>query len=750
MATLHLRAVAALNLFILSLGITLGQQAADPQAEVLLNTARKAYADSNYTFAAEKFREFFTKFGAHKDVNAARYGLGLALLDLPDRDYQKALEAFTPAANDAKFADRSLALYYAGVSRRGLGQKELAEGIAKPNEMPQRQKTPTPTSPRPEALYCRLARRSRRRIRPMPSGPRRRAATPPRWNCGSAKMKEARATAEPFVKDANFAKSKFRPLGLYYHGFACFLLNDIPAAAQVAESTRAVRSAVRPARPLPDGPRSMPHRTRTPRPPPRSTPSSPSYEEQKKPAVEALQAARPVQERPVGEVAARGACEGPGAGLRRGRGVLRRVPELRGRQVRRGAAEVPGVRQGVRRVAAEGRRVRCGPASASCRRSSSTRPLKTLQPLAAHPKLGDQAMYWLGKAQARQAAATDPEQRRRPQTGDSRPRSICSRTRHQGGPDGRAGRRGREGSPARDPARTRRHAADREASREAAQIYDQILATRNCSRRRRRRRCSAPRPRTTSPATSPTSEARIASFKQQFPNSPLMPLVVFRSAENAFAKAEQLAKQNNPAAAKRRSPRRRRSTTRSSRSTRSSNASTARGTGWHCATPQEDWEKAIAALEAIPAAERNGELVAGAVRARRLPHPHRTGEGRGRAAGQHAPREADRGRESARRVHRGEPEGGADARRAAEARLLPQAAGVQLAPGNERNDALNKARAAFERLQARVPAVAARRHGASGAREGDGAPGRQGRRDQRPPPVRQRPAPEVAGRAACA
>ncbi len=46
------------------------------------------------------------------------------------------------------------------------------------------------------------------------------------------------------------------------------------------------------------------------------------------------------------------------------------------------------------------------------------------------------------------------------------------------------------------------------------------------------------------------SEARVASFKQQFPNSPLLPLVLFRSAENSFVKAEKLAKQNNAAGAK--------------------------------------------------------------------------------------------------------------------------------------------------------------------------------------------------------
>src|SRR5262252_6930012 len=66
------------------------QPTADEQAAEILNAGRKAYADANPQFAAEKFREFLTKFGAHKDANAARFGLGLALLDLPDRDFQKA------------------------------------------------------------------------------------------------------------------------------------------------------------------------------------------------------------------------------------------------------------------------------------------------------------------------------------------------------------------------------------------------------------------------------------------------------------------------------------------------------------------------------------------------------------------------------------------------------------------------------------------------------------------------------------
>src|SRR5262249_19213459 len=112
---------------------------ADQQAEMLLAAGRKAYNDGNPTFATEKFREFTQKFGGHKEVQAARYGLGLALLDLPERDYAKALEALGPPAGDANFADRPLALYSAAASDRGLGLKELEQSVQRPNEMPQRQ-----------------------------------------------------------------------------------------------------------------------------------------------------------------------------------------------------------------------------------------------------------------------------------------------------------------------------------------------------------------------------------------------------------------------------------------------------------------------------------------------------------------------------------------------------------------------------------------------------------------------------------
>src|SRR5205823_5506277 len=47
-----------------------------------------------------------------------------------------------------------------------------------------------------------------------------------------AKTKEARDTAAPFLKDAVLTKSRYRDLGRYYFGFACFLEKDYAAAEQ--------------------------------------------------------------------------------------------------------------------------------------------------------------------------------------------------------------------------------------------------------------------------------------------------------------------------------------------------------------------------------------------------------------------------------------------------------------------------------------------------------------------------------------
>ena len=49
-------------------------------ANMLLASARRAYNEKNHAFAAARFRDFLSRFGAHRDAPSARYGLALCLL----------------------------------------------------------------------------------------------------------------------------------------------------------------------------------------------------------------------------------------------------------------------------------------------------------------------------------------------------------------------------------------------------------------------------------------------------------------------------------------------------------------------------------------------------------------------------------------------------------------------------------------------------------------------------------------------
>ncbi len=190
MPTTRVRGSAAFLFVVLSGALASAQPTPDQQVDALLNAGRKAYNEGNPQFAAERFTELLAKFGGHKGANAARYGLGLALLDLPARDYQKALDAFLPPAADGKFPDQGLALYHAGVCQRGLGQKELAEGIAKPNEMPQRTQAANAKFDAAGKLFNQARQVFDRKEVPDVDWSARRAATPPRWNSASARRRK--------------------------------------------------------------------------------------------------------------------------------------------------------------------------------------------------------------------------------------------------------------------------------------------------------------------------------------------------------------------------------------------------------------------------------------------------------------------------------------------------------------------------------------------------------------------------------
>src|SRR5438093_13314544 len=62
----------------------------DQAADMVITSARKAYNEKNYPFAVARFKEFLGKYPNHKDAPSARYGLALALLESPERDYTAA------------------------------------------------------------------------------------------------------------------------------------------------------------------------------------------------------------------------------------------------------------------------------------------------------------------------------------------------------------------------------------------------------------------------------------------------------------------------------------------------------------------------------------------------------------------------------------------------------------------------------------------------------------------------------------
>ena len=68
-------------------------QTPDQVAETLLSSARKGYNEKQFSFAQARFKEFLQKFGGHKDASAARYGLGLAILDGPGRSQSRRSDA---------------------------------------------------------------------------------------------------------------------------------------------------------------------------------------------------------------------------------------------------------------------------------------------------------------------------------------------------------------------------------------------------------------------------------------------------------------------------------------------------------------------------------------------------------------------------------------------------------------------------------------------------------------------------------
>jgi len=235
-----LAVIAAIGLIFTAAGRAHAQLTADQAAAMVLSSARKAYNEKTYPFAAERFREFLAKYGGHKDAASARYGLALALLAGPTRKYIEIRDRLQAAAVNKNLPEYPHVVFHLGRVLRRLGIEELKIAEAKPAEAAARRQAALRWFEDARQQFA-LAMTA---FMPAPVKAADDAKKAPpllAWaaqaRCYQGEMllrlqkaKEARELTAGFLEDPVLSTCRYRDLGRYYHGHAAFLLQDYAGA----------------------------------------------------------------------------------------------------------------------------------------------------------------------------------------------------------------------------------------------------------------------------------------------------------------------------------------------------------------------------------------------------------------------------------------------------------------------------------------------------------------------------------------
>ena len=243
MVSRRFRSSIVLLLPMLALTAPVLGQTPDQVAEMLLSSARKGYNEKQHSFAQARFREFLQKFGGHKEASAARYGLGVAILDGPqkDRNLVEATQVLTQAAADSNFADRPYAQYFLGQAQRAQGMADLDIAAQPGKNAGEIAKFQNDAKPKFDAAL-KSFEQSLNLLKPLAKDASAKDL-PEAWEWVAraradiaemqlrlGKAKEALASAEPFLKDPVLVRSKYKDVGRYSYGYAAFLLGDMATA----------------------------------------------------------------------------------------------------------------------------------------------------------------------------------------------------------------------------------------------------------------------------------------------------------------------------------------------------------------------------------------------------------------------------------------------------------------------------------------------------------------------------------------
>jgi len=515
-----------------------GELSQDEQAMLVLNSARKAYNEQNYPFAIERFREFLQRFGGHREATSARYGMALALLEGPARDFQNAANELGQVAGQAQFPDLPYAQHYLGVARRGMGYRFLAEAEAKPNEAPNfrnqaRQQFDEAAKSFAAAAASFLARVKAPAAADAPPPPELDWAA--RSRCDQCEMmlrtdrfKEANELAEAFIADAAVGKTRYRPLALYHLGYAKFALRDYAAAGRALSQLAPFQQEFGiHARYL----LARSHHMSEERPEAATQYRAvvAAYDEHKKAAQAALQnpaALRPDQREFLQALVS----APPPEHVLRALFYLSLIQAEDGRFAEALAGFNALLTQFPKLPFIPEVQLRVG----FCQMQLRTWPeaVKNLQPLCEHPSLADQALWWFGRCQVGSADPANPQAYDQAvKAGIETMRRAAERANQFAQHDPAA--RVRRGDILLEMADTQQLA---KMFREAAQTYEQVLNEKlnpDRAEEAMQRRVTALH----LAGMYRESDDAAKKFEQQFPKGTLLPAVLFRMAENAFMAA---------------------------------------------------------------------------------------------------------------------------------------------------------------------------------------------------------------------
>ncbi|VTS02090.1 tetratricopeptide repeat protein [Tuwongella immobilis] len=416
--SLRIRGLLGLLLFVAGPVIPVTAQSANSEAEQMLDAARRAANEQNYPFAATKFREYLQKFGNTPQAPLARYGMVQAMLESPTRDWNQFLQELQPLLNHADFVHRAEVLYLAGVAHRGLALQELAPGLTNLGELPQRRAN---AQSRFQEAQKQFAAATAKFTEQLPAEVAANAPVPrmvewaARSRCDQAEMelrlnqpKQARATLEPFQTDGRFRESSIRTEGLYLLGVACYQLQDWASAGKALASLA----------PFPDAATALHTRYllgkihRIAGENAEATAHLEAvvsgYATQKKEAADALQQPDRFKNNPYElarlQALSQGIAPDYVAGALLELGVLQYEG---GRFAEAQSRFADFVKQFPNAPEADEAKLRLG----FCLTQLQSYPeaINTLSPLSGHAKLGDQASFWLAKAQFGQAQQLERE-----------------------------------------------------------------------------------------------------------------------------------------------------------------------------------------------------------------------------------------------------------------------------------------------------------------------------------------------------